>query len=355
MRRLFLLALLCVSPVACDFFDDDSPEPGSYIPVEEVESSYKDAYCTYAARCGLFPDKGACVSANILIDPKVDANVIAAIQAGKIAYDGRNVKKCFEALAALTCDRTDQDSRIEPAACSKLVHGIGKNDDPCVMSEECASGYCSISSPTDTCVMGHCIGDVAPEPEAPAAIGEQCFSSVGCVAGAYCDTQALPSVCTAFKTQGTACNSATECAYGLSCVGSTTRTCMPLPGLNQACDSFDLPCREEGLYCDESTAAPTCKKIGLPPATCTSSTQCSTFYPCDTATGKCTKAPSVGQSCASSYTCFDVGTYCDTQTTLMCLAVKSDGSTCSYDNECVSGNCDTTVTPSICMTPPTCY
>lgn len=350
MRRVLLFALICVSP-ACDFFDDDSPDPGTSIPLEEVASSYKAAYCTFQVRCGQFPDQATCVSANFSGGLSIDANVVAAIQAGKIAYDGRKVKKCFEALAAATCDSTDQDSRMPPAACSTFLRGNGKNGDPCVMDEECASQSCSISVPTDTCTIGQCFGDAAPQPAAPAPVGEPC-SSGGCVAGAYCDGQQLTPVCVALKSQGTACESAVECAYGLSCAG-TTRTCVQLPGLDQACSSA-LPCRDYGLYCDMSTAQPTCKKVGLPPATCTQFTQCADAYPCDSATGKCTKAPSVGQSCAATFTCFDAGTYCDS-TSLVCAAVKGDGATCRNDDECASGTCDTTLASPVCVTPSTCY
>lgn len=355
MRRLFLLALICVSPAACAFFDDDdSPEPGTYVPVEEVASTTKDAACTYAARCGLFPDKAACLASNIPMDPMVDANVMAAIQAGKIAYDGRKVKKCLDALAATTCDQTDQDGRVSLAACTDFLRGIGKDGDPCVMYAECASKNCSITFPTSTCEIGECIGDTPPQPPVPARVGEPCFSSSdGCVAGAYCDFQQQTPVCAAFKTQGAACTSQEECAYGLACAGTTgATTCVQLPGLDQPCSS-GMPCRDYGMYCDTSTTQPTCKKLGLPPATCTTSSQCSRYYPCDFSTGKCTKPPSIGQSCAATFTCFDAGTYCDT-TTSLCTAGKVDGSACTSSEQCASHNCDMTLASPICTPPTTC-
>ena len=37
----------------------------------------------------------------------LDPNVLAAVGEGRIAYDGNNVKACFEAIAAQTCDVTD--------------------------------------------------------------------------------------------------------------------------------------------------------------------------------------------------------------------------------------------------------
>lgn len=354
MRRLFLLALVCVSPVACDLLDDDSPEPGSYIPAEEVASAQRDAYCTHAVRCGIFPDKQACVSANILIDAKFDANVLAAIQAGKIAYDGRNLKKCLDAQAEETCDRFDGDYRVPVAACSDVLHGLRKDGETCVMYQECASMNCSVSFPTNTCAVGVCIGDAPPEKPAPAQIGEECFGSGTCVAGAYCDFSQPTSICAAYKTQGMACMFPEECAIGLACAGVTgATTCVQLPGLDEPCSS-SMPCGEYGMYCDTSATQPTCKKLGLPPTTCTSSEQCSSFYPCDLATGTCTKAPSVGESCATTSQCFDVDTYCDA-TTSICTAAKSDGSTCSSSSQCASHYCDTTLATPVCVTPAICY
>lgn len=350
MRSALLLALICMSP-ACDFFDDDSGD-GTYIAIDDLASAYKDAYCTYAAKCGLFPDKAACVSAALSTSPFFDPEVLAGVRAGKIAFNGNNARKCFDAIAAATCDRSDEDSRVTPPACSQFFTGIGRQDDPCFVDQECVSGFCSGGS-TTTCSAGQCVGDTAPVPQQPAAIGEMCFSSSGCVSGAYCDTQQVEPVCVALKAQGATCVSDTECTYGTRCSGTTgARTCKPLPGLNQSCD-VDFLCRDDGLYCDTTTATPTCKQVGLPPATCTSSSQCSNYYPCDLSTGKCTKAPSIGQSCASTFTCFDAGTYCDT-TTSVCTAVKADGSACTADSQCASNNCDTTLTSPICTSPATC-
>jgi hypothetical protein len=222
------------------------------------------------------------------------------------------------------------------------------------MSQECASLNCSVALPTSTCEIGECIGDTPPQSPEPAQIGEPCFSSSdGCVAGAYCDFNQTTPVCAAFKTQGTACVSDEECAYGLACASTTgATTCVQLPGLGQPCSS-GMPCRDYGMYCDMSTAQPTCKKLGLPPATCTSSSQCSQYYPCDSTTGKCTKPPGVGQSCAATFTCFDAGTFCD-QTTLQCTAGKADGSACTSSEQCASRYCDTTQTSPICTPPMTC-
>lgn len=348
MRSAVLFALICMSP-ACDFFDDDSGDPGSYVAYEDIETAYKDAYCTHAANCGLFPDKTACLTADI-DDLTLRSDVLAGIQAGKIFYDGNAVKKCLDALAAVTCDTTDEDSRGLPPVCNQFTHGLGMQGDECFADAECISGTCSGETDAPTCQPGTCIGNTAPTYE-PAALGESCSSFAGCVSGAYCDN--LTFTCAPLKMQGTACEFIDECAYGLACVYDTTgsSTCAALPGPNERCTS-GVPCRDEGFYCDLNSATPTCKPLGLASATCTTDTQCSRFYPCDS-TGHCAKLPGVGQSCIDTFKCFDEGTFCDTNT-YTCTALLSDGAMCTSDTQCVSQNCDLDVAVPICATPPTC-
>lgn len=283
---------------------------------------------------------------------QLDLDIVAGIQAGRIYYDGSNVKKCFDSIAQATCDKTDQDSRGIPAACTQFTHGLGMSGDQCFVDAECASGFCSASAGSPTCQIGQCVGDTAPSVE-PAALGEPCNFNTTCVAGAYCD-QELTSTCVPLKMQGATCQVPGECAYGLGCVTDTTgtRTCGPLPGPNQPCTS-NVGCRDEGYYCDELTSAmPTCKPLGLAGAMCMYSEQCSTYYPCD-GTGHCTKAPSVGQSCSTTYKCFDAGTYCDT-TTYLCTARRGDGAMCTADTDCNSNNCDLDLAVPICTTPTAC-
>src|SRR3954453_4447355 len=99
MRRLVIAALLLS---ACG---DDSGPPGEYVAVSEFASAYKDAECTYLAKCGMFPDKATCIGAQLYTTEYVlFPEMIAAIEAGRVIYNGNNVKTCFDAIANATCD-----------------------------------------------------------------------------------------------------------------------------------------------------------------------------------------------------------------------------------------------------------
>ncbi len=351
MRTALLLALLCVSP-GCDFFDDDSGD-GTWVAYDEVASVAKDAYCRYATRCGIFPDEASCASSSLSSAYSFDVDTVAGIRTGTIHYNGSNMRKCLDAIALMTCDRTDEDGRVVPPACSEIIQGLGKSGDACFVGAECASTYCNVNADTSvTCATGTCIGDTAPETD-PVPLGMPCGSTTECEAGTRCDFQTTLT-CVPLKAQGAPCVGDQECAFGLGCGGTAgTRACTALPTLNQAC-SPDLPCRDDGQYCDVNMTTPTCRRLGLEAATCIMNSQCSLYYPCDTTTGKCTKLPTTGQSCVQTGRCFDAASYCDTATYL-CTALKGDGSMCTADTQCASHNCDTALTPALCTTETGCY
>jgi hypothetical protein len=200
--------------------------------------------------------------------------------------------------------------------------------------------------------MGSCAGDVAPV-FVQAQIGENCSSSSGCVTGAYCDQ--TTNMCAALKAQGASCTLASECAYGLGCVGTTgARTCGALPAVGQSC-ATDGVCRDEGTYCkyDSTTGLSTCAQVGLPSAMCPSSSECSQYYPCNFTTSQCTKGPGLNEACGSAQ-CFDANTYCDNLTST-CVALKSNGATCNSDAECTSDFCDQSLSTPLCAMPTVCF
>jgi hypothetical protein len=172
-----------------------------------------------------------------------------------------------------------------------------------------------------------------------------------CAVGFYCDFTTM--VCTELKAAGATCNGSNECAFGLGCAGTTTRTCKQLPKLGEPCP--DGVCRDAGQYCN---GAQQCVKIGLEGAACAqASGRCSSFYPCDTTTNKCTKAPSLGQPCTGR--CFDENAFCDTGSAApTCVPIRADGQPCDGSSQCVSDHCDfgsgagsagTCTTPTACI------
>jgi hypothetical protein len=351
--RLPIALFLSVTAFSC-IGDDDDGDGSNYVLATEIKKAYKEANCTFLTKCGLFPDKASCIAANQSgsTSLELDPNVVAAIGAGRVYYNGSNVKECFDALAARSCDETSESVRVTPLACRNVLTGTVHAGEACTIDEECISQQCSSGGNGNSCIMGSCIGDVAPV-FTQAAIGQPCGGSSGCVAGAYCDS--LTDECAALKTMGATCTLANECAYGLSCVGTTgARTCGTLPSVGEDC-STGGQCRDEGTYCkyDSLTGLSTCTQVGVAMATCTSTSQCSPYYPCNFTAGQCTKGPGLGESCGSAQ-CFDAGTYCDISTA-MCTALKSNGAMCNSDSECTSDFCDQSLASPLCAMPNVCF
>lgn len=346
--RLAIALLLAATTTSC--IGDDDGDGTNYVVVTEIAAAYKDANCTFLTNCGLFPDKTTCLSAELGSSGfNVDANVAAAVGAGRVIYNGSNVKACFDALAARSCDETSESARVTPSACRNVISGTVIGGESCTIDEECISQSCSSGGGGTTCSMGLCLGDTPPSFE-PAQIDEPCASASGCVPGAYCDQST--GTCTLLKTQGTTCTLASECSYGLGCIGTTgARTCGPLPAVGESC-ATDGVCRDEGTFCNFNTGL--CEQVGLPTQTCTSSTQCSQYYPCDFSTSQCTQGPGLGELCSSSMRCFDDNTYCDFNTS-MCTALKSNGLACQSDDECNSDFCNQNQATPICEAPLVCF
>jgi hypothetical protein len=346
MRYLVLL-VLALAATACPA--DEDGDGSNYVAVADMPAAYKEAYCTYLARCGVFPDQATCVSAALAVVPTIDPNIAAAVATGRVIYNGSNVKACFDAVANDTCDSTDENGRAHVPECGVYFQGTVAGGDMCMIDQECISQNCSGGATGSACVFGTCIGDTPPV-NVSIPVGMPCGSSNGCVDGAYCDT--LTSVCTTLKANGEACTGGAECGYGLACGGPTgMRTCQALPALGQAC-RLDLPCRDEGQYCNTTTM--TCAQVGVPGALCTSSMQCSPYYRCDTTAGACAKVPSIGQPCTAGTRCFEAGSFCDSST-LVCVAARTDGETCMSDLQCESETCDFEVATPVCASPPICF
>jgi hypothetical protein len=346
--RLAIALVLSATAFSC--IGDDDGDGSNYVLATEIKSAYKEANCTFLTNCGQFPDKASCLASNqsSSVSFSLDPNIVAAIGAGRVYYNGSNVKACFDALGARSCDETSQSARVTPPECRMVLTGTVHSGEACTIDAECISQQCSSGSSGNACIMGSCLGDVAPV-FVQAQIGESCSSNSGCVAGAYCDQTV--AMCAALKAQGATCTLASECAYGLGCVGSTgARTCGALPAVGQSC-ATDGVCRDEGTFCNFTSG--NCEQVGLPSAMCTSSSQCSQYYPCNFTTSQCTKGPGLNESCGSAQ-CFDANTYCD-NTTAMCVGLKSNGAMCNSDTECTSDFCDQSQSTPLCAAPTVCF
>src|SRR5438105_4843010 len=100
MRRAMLAFVLLV--VGCD---------GGSVSIGDAPDKFRSEYCRYLARCGLVPSEGECANLNIGIGTTIDPSLQAAIDEGKVKYDGDALARCYEAIGSFTCDRTDQNGR----------------------------------------------------------------------------------------------------------------------------------------------------------------------------------------------------------------------------------------------------
>lgn len=336
MKKLVIAVLLLH---ACA--DDDAGDPSQYVSVDEYSTVAKSSWCTYYVQCGYFTDQETCMSARGSMSFDLPAHIVSAIKAGRILYNGNNAKLCLDATATATCDKTDAEGRVQPQACRDVYRGTLAADAACYFDQECISGDCQIQVADETCAVGKCIGDTPPSTE-PAPNGAPCDFIAGCAPGSMCNQ--ITRVCETLHGSGQDCVTTAECAYGLGCAG-VPRTCKPLPPLGQPCP--DGECRDDGARCTTSG----CVAIGLPGATCNSSSECSPYYTCDFSTQKCKRSPITGEACQSgNQRCFDAS-YCDSAT-LKCIPYRGTRETCTSSLQCASNSCD--LTTNVCAEPATC-
>jgi hypothetical protein len=336
MRRALLVTLVLT---ACG--GDDGFGLGN-VPIDGIGDAFEGALCHHAAMCNLFPDEATCRQANLGFAFAIDPSLVAAIEAGKVRYDGNAVGDCYEAYGNASCDRTDLDGRTLSGACAGAISGTVDAGGQCAIDEECISQTCDVPQCPDACCQGTCTGSTPPGQQLP--IGATCQSTQDCATNGFCDQ--TTKACTALKLAGATCSSLTDCAYGLGCAG-TPRTCKPLPAVGEACP--DMMCRDEGTFCDPATML--CANVGLPgdPCTATTSQSCSTYYTCDPATMQCARGPGLGEACTPARRCFDGGTYCKAGT---CAQLEPKGATCMNDGDCANNYCEPML--NVCADEPIC-
>jgi hypothetical protein len=221
-----------------------------------------DSQCDYLVKCGLFSNKASCEKTfgELALD---NPSIQAAVDAGKLTYDGDAAEDCFDGIESSSCTR---DAELI-SACDKIFKGTVPDGGACAFDGECVSDNCNLTD----CTMACCPGTCAPARPVP-AIGQQC--SFDCVEGAYCGSD---STCQATLPKGAACDDAFACDRGLYCAGTTgttAGTCSVLPNTGQPCTTT---CAAIGDRCN----AGTCTAVGLLGDACTADQDCSFFYDCD--------------------------------------------------------------------------
>jgi hypothetical protein len=321
------LAFAALAAAGCD----DAPS----IALEDLNAETIRARCERLVRCGLLATEETCTA--FFRTPDED-NLHAAIDAGKIHYDGEAAHRCLEALAALPCDETSREVRIPVEACEQMLAGTLEVGDPCAFDRECRSGSCDAPvCPSDSCCTGSCLATRV------AAIGAPCTTDEECVGEAFCSRQGL---CSPLAARGQPCRLDAHCDHGLACIGATELedgACRALPLLGESCPYGR--CAELGATCSD---AGLCVPTSLPGAPCATGSDCSPFSVCGPG-GVCIDVPRLGERC--DFECAGEA-WCSNGT---CIAPLENTTPCSADNQCASLYCQEGVVFESCADRPICF
>jgi hypothetical protein len=324
-------ALAVVLAVGCG-----TPDPG--IPFEELDALVASARCERLVRCGLFAERTTC---DAYFRKRPDLGLRAAINAGKVTFDGNAAEACQAALAALSCDDASREARVLPDACDQMFGGTADLGEVCQRDQECISGACDQNDacPANMCCAGTCVANDRVE------IGGPCTTNAGCVADSFCGPE---GVCKELAKIGEECRRDGDCDYGLGCIGPTEQMpgrCRETPAIGGSC-LYDR-CGDIGATCKSFT----CVALGLVGAACTTNKDCSPFLLCDDTTSTCVDVPVLGMPCTVA--CAGES-FCE-QTTMTCTAPLANTTPCGSDDQCESLFCEEGQIFEACATRTLCF
>lgn len=328
-RRAFSI-IVALSAAGCG---DNIPG----LAFDDLHAASLQARCDYLQRCGLIADHAVCTA--LFRAPK-DDRLRAAIDAGKIRYDGAAAKRCQEALAVRSCDQTSREVRVPFEECTRMFSGTIEVGGECAFDGECRSGSCNAPAcPVMTCCAGVCL------PTAFAALGESCANDEECVIGTFCSD----SVCVVLSQRGQPCKLDTHCDHGFACIGATEQqhgACRALPLIHESCPY--LRCAEINAFCNDSQI---CAPIGLPGAPCASDTDCSPYAQCG-ANGVCEDLPRLGMACKGN--CAGEA-WCNRSSGQgICSIPQENHSPCASPEQCASYHCEVGSFFTYCADEPIC-
>jgi hypothetical protein len=288
----------------------DSSHP---LPLSEGPAKIVEADCEHLVRCEETPDMAECKGSAILsMDP-----VIAAVNAGRIHYDGAAAAQCLDALRKETsCNATDLMAE-SAAHCGDVFKGTVPTGDTCFMAEECVSGECiSQGSCTNTCCSKVCGPGAGTAARVP--IGGTCTydGKSTCVEGSYCSGASDPARCVASVPLGQACDPTSVPMGVCRDMGICTPSDSPLGGTCQWPPNEGEPCGPSVVcnatndFCNPATGL--CTRWAAVGSSCTGtiSNECVRYARCDPSTLTCVSLARVGESCDDSQgvTCMDAMT-----------------------------------------------
>ena len=220
-----------------------------------VDASAKDI-CDAVLACNCEYPNGAlyehCLGElTVFLDSTAQLNLVDGL-----SFDGDCADEAATALKELACGVNQGDPDAACEAPCKLWYGpVGKG------------ATCTTVNGSDNCKQGLVCGadsvcvDPCAEPKVP-ALGEVCGQLLGCVEGAYCDTESpdLNPICKALPGAGEPCTTGEFCAEDLFCDTSVPgkKICTALPGLGAEC--IDFQCAAD-LYCDPMQLPNVCAAV----------------------------------------------------------------------------------------------
>lgn len=350
-----VLALVLVMAGAGACGDDDgSTGP---LPLDQVQSTYIRAYCQLAIDCefdafiAFFDgDVEICVDFMETIGGTEDGinELIDSVNAGNTSYDGDMARECMDAMQSLSCEEAFA-SEAPVLACEETFTGLLANGTDCTLDEECAGGWCDMSSTcpgscSDTvlvgggCSMGEkcetgalCEGGQCILNPGPLNLGDDCVESYReCGYGLWCDWGGN-GICENRAGAGSDCEQEDQCEHGLFCNGNgECAEVVLVDELGAACGSYEmgpmcnlslgLGCAMEFLDSENYTVCVEVLDLGESCMEMDPNTEVVTVLPCD----------------------MFAGLYCDMEFqnfTGVCAARKAGGAQCNDSGECQSDYC----------------
>jgi hypothetical protein len=306
----------------------------SGIALEDYGEARRTAECTQLTRCGLFSNTEACER---FVLPHIDRDVLAAIDAKKITYDGNAATSCLAALEARACDTTSADGRTSAlVGCEKVFIGLVDDGASCAFDNECASGSCD----EPACGLNECCSGTCFPTNVESPIDGDCNRDADCSTG-FCGTDRR---CHARVAVREMCSRYEECDHDLACIGATDLElgrCRDLPLIGEACPY--MRCAEIGAWCSNGSCIP----VGLAGTPCTSAMECSPYGECNTS-GQCAELPVLGEACVLGCS---RDAWCDGNA---CMPLLPDGEPCGAGNQCESLFCEEGPVFDSCVEPETC-
>lgn len=359
LNRLIILLAATSLAGACGGSTSGDSDKG--VPIDDLPEMLVGAYCGQLETClgpllPLFLPGEDCDSAFGPAFADELPGLKAAIDNGRVHYDGRHVQACIDAISALGCDLAT--TRVFEA-CEDALDGTVAVGGDCAMDQECeGSAYCKFSTTCpgkcttlegagglcdrdDQCANKLLCSDMTGHCVEPAQVGETCGgggAAPPCVLNLLCagsnDMNGTTGTCTAtddvlVRQDGESCDilGGTFCVSGEHCI----------------IDSVDVTTGTLNTTCGPGVASGAACKAALPDV-CPIDEYCAA--PQNSFDGICTPKPVAGEACVKPALGGNV--------TLCAPNLRCDGGTCRerqhlggscagndvcYSDQCVNGTC----------------